>query len=422
MRTKERTNKKKRNSKKRSIVRKTEASLDEVLVAAERAMAALDNEKAIEMYSKAASLLRMGRSSSSDTRERQLIRVLEKMGESKVAVCDQMGAKQDFLEALKLLEQEETKNITYHETRSSLFFYLGQLCMEKEALQAYQQGLASLESCFYMAQQSNSDQRLVHEIGQKLSRAYCNVAELYLTDLCYEENAENECELYLERALQIEDNDGEPLIDSLQTMASLRLSQQSRRHEGVDYILRAFDKMKVGCKALASLVGVIDHDENSISTGDEAVELQEVDAANNLPGFEFRCQSAKLLLECAALLQGNDGYLNDQNSKAQQCVIAAIAVLGSLLSQNDEVIEVWYLTGCAFASKRPLVSESAIFYLQRAMEMLKAVRKALENEARFIDEVENDGIAEELEENQIQIDDVQAKLDEVQGSTTDMVE
>ena len=214
------------------------------------------------------------------------------------------------------------------------------------------------------------------------------------------------------------------MIDSLQTMASLRLSQQSRREEAIEYILRAFDKMKVGCDALASLVGVIEQDGNaSPNAAAEAMELKEVEAANNLPEFEFRCQSAKLLLECAGLYQeSNNGISDSQSSKEQQCVAAAISVLGSLLSQNDEVIEVWYLTGCAFASKRPIILDSAIYYFQRAMEMLKDVRKALENEVPFVDEVDKEGIQEELAENQTQMEDVQAKLDELQHATTDMEE
>jgi hypothetical protein len=77
----------------------------------------------------------------------------------------------------------------------------------------------------------------------KLSGAYCAMAELYLTDLWYEDNAENECKLILEKALQIKDGDGEPLVDALQTMASLRLSQESRRaDEAVPYIRRSWGK------------------------------------------------------------------------------------------------------------------------------------------------------------------------------------
>ena len=32
----------------------------------------------------------------------------------------------------------------------------------------------------------------------------------------------------------------------------------------------------------------------------------------------------------------------------ESCCEAAVQVLGSLLAENDEVIEIWYLMGCAF--------------------------------------------------------------------------
>ncbi len=40
--------------------------------------------------------------------------------------------------------------------------------------------------------------------------------------------------------------DGEPLVDALQTMASLRLSQESRHAKAVPYILCTYDKMIFG--------------------------------------------------------------------------------------------------------------------------------------------------------------------------------
>jgi hypothetical protein len=243
-----------------------------------------------------------------------------------------------------------------------------------------------------------------------------------LPDLCYEDNVENECELILGNALQIKDIDGEPLVDALQTMASLRLSQESRRAEAVPYILRTYDKMKVGSEALASLVGLGEHEKDTEGPDEQAVELKEVDAADNLPEFEFRCQTAKLLLECAALLKASKQASEPAQEEEERCVSAAISVLGSLLAQNDEVIEIWFLAGCAFAAKSPPMADSALFYLQRTMEMLVDTKKALQQEAEYADDVEKQDIEEQLEENQIQIDDVQAKVDELEGGSYKMEE
>ena len=422
---------KKSKAKKTQVARNPEASVDELLAAADAAITALDVEKAIKLYSKAAGLLRMGRMSSTGTREQDLIQVLEKMGESKVSVGDQDGAKQDFQEALQLLDQEKDQNVAYYEARSSLLFYVGQLCMADEALEAYRQGVTSLESCLaflsnnsvdHMEEDNNINQKLIPELRRKLSGAYCTMAELYLTDLCYETNAETECEVYLEKALQIKDTDGEPVVDALQTMASLRLSQESRRVEAVPFILRAYDKMRVGSEALAALVGLGEQETDPESSEEQALELKEVDAANNLPEFEFRCQTAKLLLECASVLKASQQASELTKNDAELCLSASISVLGSLLAQNDEVVEIWFLTGCAFSAKNPPVIDSAIFYFQRSMEMLTNIKNALKQEAEYATEVEKEDIEDQLQENQIQIEDVRAKLDELDNFSPKMEE
>lgn len=287
MKKKATTSAKKGKGKKNRIARNAEASVDELLAAAEAATASLDVEKAIGLYSQTASLLRMGRTSSSGTRERDLVQVLEKLGEAKVSMGDQEGAKQDFQEAIQLLDKEETKNIAYYETRSSLLFYFGQLCVEQEALNAYKNGISDLESCLSLAPDASANSmeedeatndKFLPELRKKLSGAFCTLVELYLTDLCYEEDAENECELYLEKALQIKDIDGDPVVDALQTMASFRLSQESRRAEAIPYILRTYEKMKIGSEALASLVGLGDPEKDMDGPDEKALELTEVDA------------------------------------------------------------------------------------------------------------------------------------------------
>jgi hypothetical protein len=82
--------------------------------------------------------------------------------------------------------------LAYHETRSNLYLYPGQLCMKQEALQAYQNGIQNLETCLNIAM----DEETEKTIRQKLLGAYCTIAELYVTDLCYEDNTETECERY----------------------------------------------------------------------------------------------------------------------------------------------------------------------------------------------------------------------------------
>ena len=384
-----------------------------------------------------------------------LIQVLEKMGELQVSMGDPDVAKEHFVQSLRLLEEganaESAKSTSFYETQSNLYFYIGQLCLGKEALEAYQRGIRSLEECMQrvedqsiapsaqetVAMQESTDDadndkdspmrtdadtslRLRALINEKLSGAYCNLAELYLTDLCEEETAENDCENNLEKALQLKDGDGEPLVDALQTMASLRLSQQERQLEAVPFILRAYEKQRVGSEALATLVGLqgdsksSNGDDDKVQEVGQAQELLEVEAANNLPEFEFRCQTAKLLLECAELLRESGNCMEDSMgppNQADECVTAAISVLGSLLAQNDEVVEIWYLTGCAFAAKKPPLTDTAKFYLEQAKKMLTEIQKALKEETQFVGDSERPELEERLKMNATQMSDVQSKLD-----------
>ena len=437
------------------------ASVGELLKAATSAMESLDVERAYEYYNRAASQLQ----SEKPNEVKALIHVLEKMGECQVSIGDQDVAKGHFLQSLRLLEgstTESERDANFYETHSSLCFYIGQLSLEKEALEAYQQGIRSLEECIKHVEDENSAAAAQNTVGmqddtedaknsdsstntsedtnnmksqalirQKLSGAYCNLAELYLTDLCEEETAETDCEHNLEKALQLKDADGEPLVDALQTMASLRLSQKERQLEAVPFVLRAYEKQRAGSEALAALVGLnVDKKKCEDKTEEKAQELIEVEAASNLPEFEFRCQTAKLLLECAGLLKESSNEVDissNQFDQEDECVTAAISVLGSLLAQNDEVIEIWYLTGCAFAAKKPPLTDTAKFYLERAKEMLTDIRKALKEEETFIDELEQPEFVEQLEMNEIQLNDVQTKLDELPdesegGSSDKMVE
>lgn len=455
-----------------------QASVEDLLTAASAAMESLDVERAYQSYYKAASLLQREKQiTNADKRQevRVLIHVLEKMGECQVSIGDQDLAKEHFLQCLRLLEEDEkidsARTTSYYETHSSLCFYIGQLSLEKEALEAYQKGIRSLEECMQRVEDENSATASKPEttvamqddaedvvnnndgssmrtdanssttslqfqklLKQKLSGAYCNLAELYLTDLCEEEKAETDCEQYLEKALQLKDDDGEPLVDALQTMASLRLSQTERQLEAVPFVLRAYEKQRVGSEALATLVGLnVDKKKRDGGNADDKVqeevqaqELLEVEAANDLPEFEFRCQTAKLLLECAGLLKESSNSTMDDSSnhsdQEDECITAAISVLGSLLAQNDEVIEIWYLTGCAFAAKKPALTDTAKFYLERAKEMLADIQKALKEEDYYVDDSERPELDEQLEMNATQLNDVQSKLDGLPDELEDGME
>lgn len=263
---------------------------------------------------------------------------------------------------------------------------------------------------------------------RQLCSAHCSIAELYLTDLCDEPDAENNCEKELESALNLDKISSEfyltesknntqnndenkldpPPPDALQTMANLRMSQ-SRPKDALDCILKAYDRMKVGCEAMSTLVGL--GKDGEVEAENNAQELVEVDAASNLPGYEFRCQTAKLFLEISSSIncEENDETSGDGNTTKKKCAEAAIQILGSLMAENDEVIEVWYLLGCAFMACSPPNVDSAHYYWDECMSMLIRVKQDMEE---CIDDEEEDA-AGEMEAIDQQIDAVKKKLQEL---------
>lgn len=382
---------------------------------AEDAMESLDVVKANTLYHRASKVLQ-GKLSEDPEVALILSKVLGKLGETKVSMGQQDAARADFERAIALLNDQiegsdDVSKAELQENKASLYMYLGQLSSNDEALQAYNKGVELLLLCIQGRErlekaegidvQDGSEERdELNELRKQLCGAYCTIAELYMTDLCYAENAEAGCETSVEQAMKVIDSsDGKPIVDALQTLASLRISQ-SRGEEAIDLILDAYGKMKTGCEALAALVG-LSETENNGQEVETAVELVEIDAANSLPGFEFRCQTARILLECASICKEEE----NRPEKANECANAAIQVLGSLLAENDEVVEPWFLVGCAFAALTPINADDAICYFEQALEMLVKVKESIE-----IMEGEE---SEQLGDIKSRIDDVRGKLKEL---------
>jgi tetratricopeptide (TPR) repeat protein len=425
--------KKKRSSAKKASKRAEPKTVNvhQVIGDADHAMESLEMDRALSLYSAAATILK-GQIQLNVTEANPVLlaRVLLKLGEVKVSLENEEGARQDFEFATTLLNKE-VDTLETHEIRASLFLYLGQLSSEQEALEALRKGICELQACIRLrenecehkqqqdmdctTQYGPSQRESLLETRRQLSNAFCTLAELFLTDLCFEEGAEQECEAAVQAAIKITEDNGEPLVDSLQTMASLRLSQ-GRAPEAARFMLQAYNKMKSGCEALSALVGLKkEEDDEEDTTNNQAIELTNVDAANNLPGFDFRCQTAKLLMECAVALKGEESDPSTVPQQVVECSDAAVQVLASLLAENDEVIEVWYLLGCAFAASSPPDAEAAAQYWGRALELLTRMKDHMEL-------IAGDGSGDEEETNQLQeinlqIDEVHKRLKEIGHDT-----
>ena len=219
--------------------------------------------------------------------------------------------------------------------------------------------------------------------------------------MCFDENAEQNCETALQAAMQLDDPQSSP--DAVQAMANLRLSQ-NRGFEAVTFMMEAYKRVKVGCEAMSDLVGLgadNDFEEEKESIAKE-LKGDALEAANSLPGFEFRCQMAKLLLECSSILEDTSEDAEKRTEQRKYCIESAIQVLGSLMAENDEVIETWFLLGCAFSSMEPKNIEASKHYFETTIDMLDKVKKGLKQEMP-------------TEEIKAEIDDVKQKLKDVKA-------
>ncbi len=422
-------------------------SLEDVLTQAESAMEMSDIDMAMKLFGYATQVLRSrihgtGNGSGDEQDKYTLANVLGKMGELKASCGDVEGARNDFLDAIELLgnEQEATDmlqgddgecNISTAqncESKAGLYLYLGQLSTGTEALTALRIGVSELQRTVSILDQlavSKGDEaneemdvdgelnslnlkRFRVETKRQLCSAYCSISELYLTDLCEEPDAETSCEAALKAAVEIDESAqiesgpyeseiGPSPPDALQTMANLRLSQ-SRVSEALDCIMKTYDRMKVGCEAMSGLVGLATDGKEEFQEA-KARELLEVDAASSLPEYGFRLQTAKIMLECTSLVD------DENKSTKERCSESAIQVLGSLLAENDEVIEVWYLLGCAFMSCSPPNPDSARHYWENAIDMLTKAKEQLEHSG--------EDVVCELEVLQSQLEEVTKKLDDL---------
>lgn len=135
-------------------------------------------------------------------------------------------------------------------------------------------------------------QARLEEKRRKLAVALCGVVEVYMTDLSWEEDAEQKCEALVTEATMVAPGFAEPW----QTLANVRISQ-SRLEDAQAALRRSLDLWK------------------DLPPESEVV-----------PDFPTRVSLARLLME------------SDMD-------VEAIEVLERLVSEDDSSVEVWYLGG-----------------------------------------------------------------------------
>jgi len=310
-------------SKKRIVVKAKDLGVDELLAKTQNCIDQFDYQKAQRFCTRA---LQSAPKS---------VRALELMGE----ICLELGevdkAVDKFKKAIQL-----APNIG-----ESKYMSMGQLHSGKQALNYFKKGIEILKE-----EKKKLPEREA-KVNRKISSALCSMTDVYLTDLCYDDDAEEKCCQFLEEAAQIDPTNPEVF----QCLASVRISQ-TRIDEARDLINKSLaiwlDKEKAKWenqekpdpKRKGKEKEAEKGNENGKGKGKEKVQEEEqeddendddleavenADKIDNLPPYEFRISTAKLLLE-----------LEDHEKAAE--------VLELLLNEDDEVVEVWYLLGYTY--------------------------------------------------------------------------
>ncbi|XXG99052.1 hypothetical protein Hte_005386 [Hypoxylon texense] len=178
------------------------------------------------------------------------------------------------------------------------FLCLAQLSEEggKDSVKWFEKGTAALRKQIQTLEEaqrrSDKQEILLEELKKKLAMTLCSVAEVYMTDLSWEEDAEQRCETLVTEATMVAPD----FAETWQTLANVRISQ-SRIDDAKAALMRSLELWK------------------DLPPEDPAV-----------PDFPSRVALARLLMEVEMEQE-------------------AIEVLERLVGEDDQSVEVWYLGG-----------------------------------------------------------------------------
>jgi tetratricopeptide (TPR) repeat protein len=297
---------------------KSKASPEELLVQAATLLQTSQPEDALVAARRALNLLQ-----PSSTPSAAALPALNLLGEIQVELGDSESAREAFEAAISIDPQGLSDG-------AEKFLWMAQLNEEggaksvawfERGIEVLKREIGDLEGKLVKKTEVTD---LLEEKKQKVANSLCGVAEVYMTDLSWEEDAETRCEAAVTEALLFAPSNPEPL----QTLASIRISQL--RHEDA----------KAALARSMELWKDLDPDDPKV------------------PDYSTRISLSRLLMEAE---------LEDE----------AIEVLERLIGENDGSVEAWYLGGWCLhllAGKQKGKGEE-----DTATSLLRASRDWLEN-------------------------------------------
>ncbi|KAK7009586.1 TPR repeat-containing protein [Biomphalaria glabrata] len=218
------------------------------------------------------------------------------------------------------------------------YMMMGQLLEGSSAVECYQKGIEIMlkekeeKETLEVAAACKNDRDVTNK---DISSAYCAIAEIYLTDCCFDDTAENKCKEFTDKALEADPDNAE----ALQIKASYHLSK--------DEIEEAKELIKKSVSLWLPKLEAAD-------TGNVADE--EFDPVDTCPlAYNARVQCGKILIEVEDYELATD-------------------VLETLLDEDDEVPDVWYLIGWANYLQGQEFYSNARHYLLKGKEVYVKVK------------------------------------------------
>jgi tetratricopeptide (TPR) repeat protein len=264
------------------------ASLEVLLAQASYILQQGDIAGSVPLAKRALSLL--------DPESEAALPALTLLGEIHVELGEIDSARQYFLQAAAIDEDGTIGEDVGGGAEK--FLWLAQLSEEggQDSVDWYESGASSLriqiQALLDRKKLNAEGEAMLEEKRRKLATALCGVVEVYMTDLSWEEDAEQKCEALVTEATMVAPGFAEPW----QTLANVRISQQ-KMEDARAALKRSLDLWK---------------------------DLPPEDAS--VPDYPTRVSLARLLMEA------------DMD-------VEAIEVLERLVGEDDTSVEVWYLGG-----------------------------------------------------------------------------
>ena len=297
-------------------------------------------EEALKLGHKALKLLRK----RPDLEDR--LPALNLLGEVSVGLGDIDAARAYFLEAAEIDADGVLSDS--HGGGAEKFFWLAQLSEEGglDSVKWYGKGADVLRQQIASSLSQSDDEdfdQIIQEKRVKLANALCGIAEVYMTDLSWDDaEAEEQCNKVIEEALTVAPD--QPEI--LQTAASVRISQL-RKDEARQYLQKSLSLWK---------------------------DLDPQDP--QIPDYAIRISLTRLLMEAE---MEND----------------AIEVLERMVAEDDHSVEAWYLGGWTYEDER--LRDHAVELVKALNEMLGEPDDAEEDVTADEDDWEDSGDSEDEE-------------------------